>query len=158
MKKIDVGQTITVLANIGVIVGIVFLAVQISQSNRLARLQMRNDIAESIVAFSTSGGSDPTLARLSFFSEDPASLPAEEYSMLALRTDALWRLRENIYYQYENGLFDEPEFSAESASWAGSFDTPFGRNYYCQTRRFFSQGFIEVVESMLSSTDCPKAQ
>lgn len=35
MKKLDMGQTITILANIGVIVGIVFLAVEVRQNNQL---------------------------------------------------------------------------------------------------------------------------
>ncbi len=78
--------------------------------------------------------------------------------MLARSTDAVWRLRENIYYQYQNGLFDESEFLAESASWAGSFDTPFGHQYYCRTRTFFSPGFINLVEGMLSSTDCSEIE
>ena len=153
MKKIDLGQIITILANIGVIVGIAFLAVEINQGNRLARLQMRNDIAESIVAISLAGG-DPASAQLLVRAQDPASLTPEERVMLDRRMDAVWRLRENIFYQYQNGLFDESEFMAESASWAGSFDTLIGRNHYCRARQFYSQGFIEVVESMLSSTDC----
>ena len=33
MKKIDVGQTMTILANLGVIIGIAFLAVEINQNN-----------------------------------------------------------------------------------------------------------------------------
>ena len=41
MKNIDVGQTITVLANIGVIVGIAFLAVEIHQSTSVQESQMR---------------------------------------------------------------------------------------------------------------------
>ena len=35
MKKIDLGQTITILANLGVIAGIIFLAVELRQNNRL---------------------------------------------------------------------------------------------------------------------------
>ena len=34
MKKIDIAQTITILANIGVILGIVFLAIQLQQQQR----------------------------------------------------------------------------------------------------------------------------
>jgi hypothetical protein len=158
MKKIDVTQTITILANIGVIVGIAFLAVEISQSNRLARLQMRNDIAQTIVATSLTAGTDPIIPGLNLRARDPASLTPEEYWRLTRTTEATWRLRENLYYQYQNGLFDESEFSAESASWASSFDTPFGRDFYCRARGFFSQGFIDVVENMLSSTDCPNSE
>ena len=50
MKKIDLGQTITILANVGVITGIVFLAVELNQNNalleseaRATRVQIRSD-------------------------------------------------------------------------------------------------------------------
>jgi len=46
MKKIDVGQTVGILANIGVIVGIVFLTVQIAQNNDQLASQTRNTIFE----------------------------------------------------------------------------------------------------------------
>jgi hypothetical protein len=39
MKKIDLGQMITILANIGVIAGIGFLAVELRQNNELLRSQ-----------------------------------------------------------------------------------------------------------------------
>ena len=41
MKKIDLGQTITILANVGVIVGIVFLAIELRQNNELLGQQAR---------------------------------------------------------------------------------------------------------------------
>ena len=39
MKKIDIGQTITILANVGVIAGIVFLAFELRQNNSLLAAQ-----------------------------------------------------------------------------------------------------------------------
>jgi len=41
MKKIELGQTMTILANVGVIVGIIFLAVELSQNNELLASQAR---------------------------------------------------------------------------------------------------------------------
>jgi hypothetical protein len=46
MKKIDPIQVITLLANIGVIVGIVFLAVEIRQNNDQLSAQTRNTLYE----------------------------------------------------------------------------------------------------------------
>ena len=37
MKKLDLGQTMTILANVGVIVGISFLAVELRQNNDMMR-------------------------------------------------------------------------------------------------------------------------
>ena len=41
MKKIDLSQTITVLANIGVIAGIVFLVIELQQNNELMEAEAR---------------------------------------------------------------------------------------------------------------------
>ena len=41
MKKIDVGQTATILANVGVIAGIVFLGLELHQNNELMEAEAR---------------------------------------------------------------------------------------------------------------------
>jgi hypothetical protein len=46
MKKIDVVQTIGAVANFGVIAGIIFLGLELRQTQVLARAQMRNDLAQ----------------------------------------------------------------------------------------------------------------
>ena len=43
MKKIDLGQTINTLANLGVIAGILFLAIEVGQNNALLGAQARTD-------------------------------------------------------------------------------------------------------------------
>ena len=45
MAKIDFGQSISVLANIGVIAGIVFLGVEVQQNNELLDSQTRQNLA-----------------------------------------------------------------------------------------------------------------
>lgn len=44
MKKIDLGQTISILANIGVIAGILFLAIELQQNNELLRAEAGNNL------------------------------------------------------------------------------------------------------------------
>ncbi len=41
MKKIDLGQTITILANFGVVAGIVFLGFELRQNNQLLDIEVR---------------------------------------------------------------------------------------------------------------------
>ena len=49
MKKLDLAQTITVLANVGVIAGIVFLGIEMRQSQRIALSDMYiNTVANQI--------------------------------------------------------------------------------------------------------------
>ena len=46
MKKIDLAQAVSILANVGVIIGIVFLVIEISQTNDQLASQARNTIFE----------------------------------------------------------------------------------------------------------------
>jgi len=46
MKRIDLGQTIQILANIGVIAGIVFLAIEVRQANNAVKSSTLQAIAE----------------------------------------------------------------------------------------------------------------
>jgi hypothetical protein len=55
MKKIDIGQTIGILANRGVIAGIVFLTIEINQNSealeseaRYNRLMIENELYDSL--------------------------------------------------------------------------------------------------------------
>lgn len=43
MKKFDLGQSVSTLANVGVLAGLILVAVQISQSTDIARAQLEND-------------------------------------------------------------------------------------------------------------------
>ena len=51
MKKIDLGQTITILANIGVIAGIAFLALELRQNNNLLVSQARQNLLEARASY-----------------------------------------------------------------------------------------------------------
>ena len=61
MKKIDLGQVISVLANLGIIVGILFLVVELQQNNELLATQARTTLLsartaqQQLVASNTGG-------------------------------------------------------------------------------------------------------
>ncbi len=48
MKKVDLGQTITILANVGVIAGIAFLAFELRQNNELMAEEAQRARAQSV--------------------------------------------------------------------------------------------------------------
>ena len=51
MKKIDLGQMITILANVGVIAGIAFLAIELQQNNQLLSAQARTERAAVRISY-----------------------------------------------------------------------------------------------------------
>ncbi len=51
MKKIDLGQTIQIVASLGVIAGILFLGYEIHQNNRFLAAQARAEMAANRVSY-----------------------------------------------------------------------------------------------------------
>ena len=66
MKKIDVGQTISILANIGVITGIIFLGIEVRQNNELLAAQARRDLLDARTAVAALRLNNEELMRLEF--------------------------------------------------------------------------------------------
>lgn len=71
MEKINLGQTIAILANIGVIAGIIFLAIEVGQNqasleeaNRLNERMIRDTAIDRLMAFSSLLASSEQLADL----------------------------------------------------------------------------------------------
>ena len=70
MKKLDLGQTIGVLANLGVIAGIVFLGVELHQNNLLLEEQSRYSMLENQKDWTFFVTGDEEVARLVFDSPE----------------------------------------------------------------------------------------
>ena len=64
MKKIDLSQTISILANIGVIAGIVFLGVEIRQNTRSQEASSYQVLMAGIARFNEVEISDPQVPSL----------------------------------------------------------------------------------------------
>ena len=71
MKKIDFGQSLAILANIGVIAGILFLALELRQSNRIAIASTELAIRDSYGAFNEILLTDPGVRELLLKIRDP---------------------------------------------------------------------------------------
>ena len=155
MRKIDFGQALGILANIGVIAGIVFLAIEINQGNQLARAQTRSEVTASIASFLELLTSDAELSEMYLRAvEDPEAVTQAEsdriFWLLA------WRMRvwENVHFQYRNGLFDEDEFAVEREVWRVDVNEPLFHDFHCSTRQQFSGAFMAEIEDLMFSTQC----
>ncbi len=61
MKKLDLGQAINTLANLGVIAGIVFLGFELQQNNELLQVQARSNFQGARLQVNTSMTESPWL-------------------------------------------------------------------------------------------------
>ena len=107
MKKLDLGQTITILANIGVVAGIIFLGVELQQNNELLASQARENRLDRQTAIVDTAIENPDLLEL--LGKDPESLTEPELDRLRLLG---WKVLLAMAYQYgevTRGLMNEEE-------------------------------------------------
>jgi hypothetical protein len=114
MKKIDIGQTITILANLGVIAGIVFLGIELQQNNRFLAAEARLSLIEQ-------RGSALEVTIDPFVLESLHKYAAGETLTPAERSAAFAPARKNIelwewqYGEYESGMLELDQLSV--AAW-----------------------------------------
>jgi hypothetical protein len=108
MKKIDVGQTIGVLANVGVILGIVFLSLQLNQANRIATNDARRDVTERTYNLEMSILQSPELVELLVKLKDPASvLTPEEEVRAGSYARVIMNMAATVGLSFEDGFLTD---------------------------------------------------
>lgn len=159
MKSVNLGQAMSILANVGVVIGIAFLAIEINQSNQLARAQTRSELSGSLTSLTQGLASDPELTALWLYgADDPDALSEIEEGRLYLSWVALFRIWENMHYQYRNGLFEDTEFEAEREVWRISVQGPYFQRFFCRVNAQFSPEFIQEIRELMPPINCESGQ
>ena len=105
MKKLDLGQTITILANVGVIAGIIFLGLELRQNNELQVMQAREtrlDRQNSVIDLMIE---NPDIIEL--LGKNPESLTEAEHDRLQFSGLKIFLAFEYQYGEVVRGLTDE---------------------------------------------------
>jgi hypothetical protein len=150
LKKFDLGQSLQLLGNLGVIVGILLLVYELAQNREMTRAQTRNSVAEMLVNLLGAEFGDQEIAGLQVKRSAGQSLtPVEGYRFEMLQ-EAYWRYRENVHYQYRNGLYDEDEYLALREVWLRDVDTDeLRRAIYCGRRNASPSAFIAEIDAVM---------
>jgi hypothetical protein len=152
MKLSKLNESLTLLANIGVIAGILFLAIEIRQNTQMMKAQTRDGITDKQLAFyEFSAGSQDnaeiyTKGTFAFEELEPNSVEFNRYRAIALANYRIW---ENEWYQYQQGLFELEEFEPRM-NMLRNIDSNSGyRNVWELVRMNFAPGFREFLDSEL---------
>lgn len=105
MKRIDLGQVIQIVANLGVIAGIVMIAIELRLNNELLGVQIRANSLTRIVGTADAVLQSPDLLDLLGREEKTLTL-AERDRLVVLGIRSLTTL-ENAFEEVERGLGDE---------------------------------------------------
>jgi len=147
MKMDDLNKWLTLAANLGVIAGIIFLAVELRQNSDMIRAQTRANLAEELVDLFSANMNDSDYAAVLLRGNKGLELSeVEEYQYMRHRTSWVWYWN-NVVYQYEMGMYDEGEFVRQFSIIRADMDIDPGiKSHWCKNRGFVSPGLAKAVE------------
>jgi len=146
LKKIDLGQAITILANVGVIAGILFLAIELQQNNDLLSAQARAARIELKTDFEGSLYQNAELAEIIARAHANDELTeAEEIRLLWLGRRMLTSFQ-YVYNEYQQGMIEEGAIS--TAEWRIAFHQliPRMEEPWSMYRDGMNPEFVRVME------------
>ena len=155
MNSDRLNRWLTLGANLGVLVGIILLVVELNQNREMMRAQTRNELAMGIVDLLQTPAANEQLADVLFRANAGEEITPRELFQFELRTNALFRYWEDVHYQYRVGLYDEIEFDRQRDAWKRSFDLSARQaDYWCRVRLLYSPEFMAEMDRLLTDNPC----
>lgn len=142
-------QWLSLLANIGVLLGIIFLAVEMRQNTAMMQAQTRDAITGKQMDFYSQILSTPEITE-NFIVR---SGYVDEFELGLAQTNNLYRSQlrmwENEWYQYQQGLFDDEEFEPRMNLWRTSLDAQPYVDFWNLIRNTHSPSFREQIDQII---------
>ena len=148
MKKPDINAIVQLLGMLGIILSLIFVGLEMRQSQRIAiadQQQGRAAIANDFITPFLENGLDFTTV---FFNENPNHEFSQQDIAHRNIVQIHWFLFENDFYQYSQGLMDEPTWQAKLIGIKTIFDLCDVREIYKLREPTFSNEFKLVVQSL----------
>ena len=140
------------LGALALVLSLVFVGVQIRESNRATRSAMASAIIDSTSAWYVEIGNDGTSSALIYhYFRDPNSLSVEERFQAAMNLHGIFLIFQNSYYLANEGTLEQSILHSLTAAIVGIKEQPGFHLYWKQRRSLFTEGFQEFIDSILAS-------
>ncbi len=150
MPKIDLGKSVTTLANLGVLVGILLLVYELNQNRDMMAAQTRHDIAQGIVGQLAEIALNEELSALELRGRCGALNSQNDENRYFAFVNSRMRYWEDAHYQYRQGLYDESEFLKQKEAWRAFIRPRPTREYWNRMKQAFSVEFVTEVDALAS--------
>ena len=149
MKKIDISQTINILANVGVVLSLIFVGVQIQQSRQIAVADIYQQ--RTALLLQSFYSAVPAETEFRAWMKDSAGEPltAEERYALTNRYAARIAYLENNHLQYQIGLLPEEQWEASKNSIRGQAERQVFLDTWERERFQLRRSFVDEVDRIL---------
>jgi len=124
MTKINLGQTIQVLANLGVIAGIVFLVIELQQNNAVLGAQARASRTQVRLDGLQATANNPELLRAYLKLREGEALTAMDQLLIEVDTARVLTTMQYVYGEFQAGLIDEADIPVENWRYVVSTRSP----------------------------------
>jgi hypothetical protein len=153
MKRIDVGQAIQLLANLGVLAGIVFLAIEVQQNTEAQRLSAAQQI---IGLTSTSGATwagDAGLNDTIAIAASGGELTPGQRLQVNLYVRSIMHSAWQVYFQYEHGYVERDFFDAYERRTKVFMSQPFAYQWWQSQKLIFPESFQRYIDSVIEKSE-----
>ncbi len=145
MKKIDLGQTITIFANVGVLAGLLLLAYELQQNNEFLSAQARADREVVRREFFGRYMENPALIRVTVKTRNGEPLDEEEQYLLDLASWATLMDWQYIVREYRIGFLEQDVIPM--AGWQRVFlDQPGLARFWSENKHVAEPEFIQWMD------------
>ena len=145
---------LTLIANLGVLMGILILAFEIRQNTlALQATAIQESVSrsrETLLMFAT----DPEVNRIEMIGgEDPSKLSSEELRRYGWIIRSYWMGNQGLYRQWELGVLPNEEWRVQKTIICTNFSAPGMQMLWPSNRRSLIPAFVKLVEEECQVTD-----
>lgn len=154
MKPNKLGGFIHQLTNVAVLIGLIFVGLEIRQNNLFARSQVRTDILD-VFSGLLQEGLDPFANAIITKSRAGEELAPNEIIWLETLYNIYLRNYESIYYQYRIGLVDDSEMGI----FTNQLETVWACNnmfteFYQRDKQNYQEDFSIELDQIIELSNC----
>lgn len=157
MKKLDINQAIATFANLGVIAGIIFLAVEIQQNNQLLRAEAISSVLETRIVRQELNLTNPNLVEITSKNRRREPLSEnEEMLVIAMINRSLMGWQKD-FFLFQAGILDEEYLRSNFAVMKNAFgrdDTYSTSHHWTSTWSEFAAPAFRVFIEQCIVSDC----
>ena len=155
MNNEKLNSWLSLAANLGVLVGIIILVLEVQQNNLIARAQMRSEISQSAI---NNIGVNLAPERMAISNKNARGEELTPGEIRWIRTFYRMEFRawENVHYQYRIGLYDENEMESYRFFWQGRANAcnDIYSQFYIENRLQFEPNFRAEMDVFFDNASC----
>jgi len=146
-----------IVGAVGVIISVIYLALQVRSNARQTRLASMRSMSEAFNEWLYGLAGNPQIGELYYRGmRDLASMQGPDLPRFSALMDSLFRIYEDMYYQHVERHLDPHVWRGFEAIMRDIIAYPGAREWWQSRRHWFSGKFAEFIDGLAAAADPPK--